>query len=214
MTSIQSSHRVLRRIVLVLAISAIAAPAASARLDPPPTGTAQSQTAPASLVVRPNPDQQTGRTGSSAQQSLRPARVSEPAVHHRVHVLVKHASASALGTGNTPRGVAIAMHPLKPTVNDHVASTGTFEQTHSSLEHALYRPNSPGAGGASLATLTAIANASAAAPGAVAPPAITAPSDDFDYGAAALGAGITAAIALLIAAGTLGLRQRTRARHP
>ena len=56
--------------------------------------------------------------------------------------------------------------------------------------------------------------AGAAATGAVAPPAITAPTDDFDYGAAALGAGITAAIALLIAAGTLRLRQRSRPCHP
>jgi hypothetical protein len=214
MTSIQTSYRFLRQIVLAIAISAIAAPAASARLDPPPTGTAQGQTAPASLVVRPNPDQQTGQPGSSAQQSLRPARASDPAAHNRAHAAVKHASASALGTGNTPRGVAIATHLLKRTVNDRDASTDTIARTHSGLAHALYSPNSPGAGGASLATLTALANASAAAPVAVARPAITAPSDDFDYGAAALGAGITAAIALLIAAGTLGLRQRSRPRHP
>ena len=214
MTSIQTSHRVLRQIALAIAISAIAAPAASARLGPPPNETAQGQTAPAILVVRPNPDQQTGRSGGTAPQGLRPARASDPAVHHRAHAAVNHATAPPLGTGNTPRGVAIGTHPLKPTVNDRIASTGTFAQTHSRLAHALYRPNSPGAGGASLATLTAIANASVAAPAAVAPPAITAPSDDFDYGAAALGAGITAAIVLLIGAGTLGLRRRIRPRHP
>ena len=59
----RTSHPILRQIALAIAISAIAATAASARPNPAPSRTAQSQTATASLVVRPNPDQQTGQPG-------------------------------------------------------------------------------------------------------------------------------------------------------
>ncbi len=213
MTFIQTSHPILRQIGLAILLSAIAVPTASARLDPPPNGTAQSQTATASLVVRPNPDQQTAQSRSGTPQSLRPARGSNPAAHNRTQAAIKQGSASPLETGNTPRGVAIRTHPLNRTVNDRNASD-TFAQTHSSTDHTLDRASSPGAGGASLSTLEAIANANAADSAALALPASAAASHDFDYGAAALGAGITAAIALLIAAGTLGLRQRSRPRHP
>ena len=164
--------------------------------------------------MRPNPDQQIGPLGGGAPQSLRPARAADLAVHNRAQAVVKQGGASPFGAGSTPRGVAIGTHPPKPTVNDRNASTHTLAHTRPSGDHALYRPNSPGAGGASLSTLTAIGNASAAGFATGARPAITGPSDEFDYGAAALGAGITAAIALLIAAGTLGLRRRTRPRHP
>ena len=43
---------------------------------------------------------------------------------------------------------------------------------------------------------------------------LKAPSTDFDWGAAAIGAGIAAAIALLITAGTQVARQRSQLRHP
>ena len=50
----------------------------------------------------------------------------------------------------------------------------------------------------------------------VAAPAVTlkAPSNGFDWGDAAIGAGIAAAVALLITAGTLAVRQRSQPRHP
>ena len=214
MRSIQTRHPILTQIGLVVVLCAIAVPAASARPNSEPSRTAQSQTATASLVVRPNPDQQIEQSSSGAPQRPRPAQASDLAARNRAQAVMKHHSASPLGTGNTPRGIAIGTHPLKRTLNDLDASTRTFEQTHPSTDHALDRASSPGAGGASLSTLEAIANASAADSATGAPPAITAPSDDFDYGAAALGAGITAAIALLIAAGTLGLRRRSRPRHP
>ena len=166
------------------------------------------------MIVRPNPDQQSGQSGGDRPQTLGPERGSGLAAHDRAQSVTKQGCASPLETGNTPRGVAIGTDPPKRTVNDRNASTRTFARTHSSLDHALDGATSPGAGGASLSTLEAIANASAADAATGARPAITAPSDDFDYGAAALGAAITAAIALLIAAGTLGLRQRSRPRHP
>jgi hypothetical protein len=49
---------------------------------------------------------------------------------------------------------------------------------------------------------------------AVTGPTVETPSNGFDYGDAAIGAGITAAIALLITAGTLTVRQRRQLRHP
>lgn len=152
-----TSHPIHRQITLAIVISAIAVPAASARPNPAPKPTAQNQTTPAGVVVRPNPDQQIG-----------PSTL------------------------------------VRPNPDQQIGHSGS----------GAHHPNSPGAGGASVSTLKAIANASAADPAAVAPPAITAPSDDFDFGAAALGAGITAAIAVLIAAGTVGLRQHSRTRHP
>jgi hypothetical protein len=239
-----TSDPILRQITLALAIAAIAAPAASARANQAPSETAQSQTAAAGLVARPNPDQQTGQPGTVARpnpdqqtarpgtvvrpnpdqqtgqsrsggpQSLRPARASDLAAHNHAHAVIKQGSTPPHATGNTPRGVAIGTHPLKQTVNDRNVSTHANARTHSRTDHAPNGSSSPGAGGANLSTLKAIANASVANPAASAPPAITPPSDDFDYGAAALGAGITAAIAVLIAAGTLGLRQRSRTRHP
>jgi hypothetical protein len=207
MTFIQTSQRMLRQIGLAVAISATLLPAASARANPVPGPTAQSQTATA--IVRPNPDQQIGQSGSVGPQSLRAARASDLAA-----AVTKQRSASALETGDNPRGVAIGTHPPKRTLNDRQALANTFAQAPSNTDHALYRPSSPGAGGGSLSTLKAIANTGAADSAASAPPAITAPSHNFDYGAAALGAGITAAIAALIAAGTLGVRQRSRTGHP
>lgn len=58
------------------------------------------------------------------------------------------------------------------------------------------------------------AYASAAHPVAAPTPISGAPSNGFDYGAAAVGAGITGAIVLLIAASTLTIRQRRQVRHP
>ena len=43
---------------------------------------------------------------------------------------------------------------------------------------------------------------------------LKAPSSDFDWGDAAIGAGIAAAIALLITAGAQVVRQRSQLRHP
>jgi hypothetical protein len=58
------------------------------------------------------------------------------------------------------------------------------------------------------------AYATAARPAAVTAPTVGTPSNGFDYGDAAIGAGITAALALLITAGTLTVRQRRQLRHP
>ena len=58
------------------------------------------------------------------------------------------------------------------------------------------------------------AYASAAHPVAAPTPISSAPSNGFDYGAAAAGAGITGAIVLLITASTLTIRRRSQLRHP
>jgi hypothetical protein len=50
-------------------------------------------------------------------------------------------------------------------------------------------------------------------PSAVAPPTLTAPGTSFDWGDAAIGAGIAIAVALLIAGSTLAVRQRRQPRH-
>jgi hypothetical protein len=42
----------------------------------------------------------------------------------------------------------------------------------------------------------------------------TAPTTGFDYGDAAIGAGVTAGLTLLGAAGTVTVRRRTQLRHP
>jgi hypothetical protein len=188
-----TSHPILKQIALALAISAmtaisaIAAPAASGRPNSEPSRTAQSQTSTASLVVRPNPDQQIGQSDT----------------------VVRPNPDQQIGQS----GIVVRPNPdqqIGQSVNDGNASTHTFAQTHTTLDPA----SPPGAGGPSLSTLEAIGNANVADPAGGAQPAIAAPSDDFDYGAAAIGAGITAAIAVLIAAGTLGPRQRNRIRHP
>ena len=56
--------------------------------------------------------------------------------------------------------------------------------------------------------------ASVARPVAAPTPSGGAPSNGFDYGAAAVGAGITGAIVLLITASTLTIRRRSQLRHP
>lgn len=58
------------------------------------------------------------------------------------------------------------------------------------------------------------AYASALHPVAVSTPVSATPSNAFDYGAAAVGAGLTGAIVLLITAGTLTIRRRSQLRHP
>ena len=45
-------------------------------------------------------------------------------------------------------------------------------------------------------------------------PTSGAPTNGFDYGDAALGAGIAGGVALMIGAGTLGARRRSQLRHP
>jgi hypothetical protein len=48
----------------------------------------------------------------------------------------------------------------------------------------------------------------------VASPTLTAPGSGFDWGDAAVGAGVAAAIGLLIAAASVAVRHRTEPRHP
>ena len=58
------------------------------------------------------------------------------------------------------------------------------------------------------------AYANTAHPIATAPPTLKPTSNGFDWGDAAIGAGITAAIALVLTAGSLAVRQRSQPRHP
>ena len=58
------------------------------------------------------------------------------------------------------------------------------------------------------------AYASAAPRVAGSTPISNAPSNGFDYGSAAVGAGLTGAIVLLMTAGTLTIRRRSQLRHP
>ncbi len=174
MTSIRTNLRAVRIIAMALAVSAIAAPAASARfaqepnqqlLVTPPTASAahsspaQTQAAGARAEVQPNPDQQTPQTAPV------------PPILHRVQP-------SRLAAVNRAK------------------------------EHAFaYRvPASARYGTAGL-------NASATVKAAAVPaPTLSAPSNGFDWGDAAIGAGITAAIALMITAGSLAVRQRSQPR--
>jgi type IV secretory pathway VirB10-like protein len=172
MRSIRTNVRAVRMIAVAIAVSAIAAPAASARFvqEPnqqlpvtPPTAVvvhsspAQSQASP---EVRPNPDQQTPQTVPVAP-------------------ILQRVPASALAAVNRAK------------------------------EHAsAYQV--PASGGYSTAGLDASATVKAPA---VKAPTLSAPSNGFDWGDAAIGAGITAAIALMITAGSVAVRQRSEPRH-
>ena len=57
------------------------------------------------------------------------------------------------------------------------------------------------------------AYATTARPVAVTAPTVNTPGDGFDYGDAGIGAGISAAIVLLITAGTLTVRRRSEPQH-
>jgi hypothetical protein len=154
-----------RIIVSALAITAIAAPPASAQPGPEANSPAHKQTTTASQVVRPNPHQQNAQTGGGAPPILRPARASELPAINRAQAQKAHALAY-----NLPR-------------------TARYSDT----EMNAYASAAPVAGS------TPISNA---------------PSNGFDYGSAAVGAGLTGAIVLLITAGTLTIRRRSQLRHP
>ena len=192
------SHPILKQIALAIALGAIAVPAASARANSEPSRTAQSQTASASLPVRPKPDQQPGQAEASlANRPPSDGPCSE----------VCSAGGYSVANRSTPRNEdsgATLSHDPRPR------SAVFATSSHGSLNANTPTDASP----ASCGDVCSGHGYGSVGPAAGAPPAITAPSDDFDYGAAALGAGITAAIAVLIAAGTLGLRQRGRTRHP
>jgi len=153
-------------IASALAITAIGAPAASARFDPAPIGTAQSQTTTSAPVVRSNPDQQTAQSGPAAPPILRPARGSEQAALNRAQAAEARASSSGLPP--TARYSSADLNAYASTVHPVAATT----------------------------------------------PTVKAPSDGFHYDDAGIGAGITAAMLLLIAAGTVAVRERSQPRHP
>jgi hypothetical protein len=146
-----------------LAITAIAAPAASAQFLPEANSPAHNQTTTASQVVRPNPGQQNARTGGGAP-ILRPARASElPAINR---AQAQEAQRLAYNLPHTAR--------------------------YSDTEMNAYASAAPHVAGS-----TPISNA---------------PSNGFDYRAAAVGAGLAGAIVLLITAGTLTIRRRSQLR--
>ncbi|MBV8990993.1 MAG: hypothetical protein JO372_20760 [Solirubrobacterales bacterium] len=159
-----------RLIAATLMIGAIAAPAASAQFDLAPAGTpsgrAQSQATTGAPVARPNPDQQTARTGPVGPPILRRPRASE---------------LPAINRAQAQEADRLAYNPPR---------TARYSNTEMN------------------------AYASAAHPVAAPTPISNAPSNGFDYGAAALGAGITGAIVLLITASTLTIRRRSQVRHP
>jgi hypothetical protein len=151
-----------RIIASALAITAMAAPAASAQSEP--HWSAQNQTTTASQVVRPNPDQQNAQTGAGAPPILRPARASElPAINR-----AQAQEAQGLAY-NLPRTATYGNTEMNAYASHPVAGSAPFSNT---------------------------------------------PSNGFDYGAAAVGAGLTGAIVLLITAGTLTIRRRSQLRHP
>jgi hypothetical protein len=154
----------IRIIASALAITAIAAPAASAQPLPEANSPARNQTTTASQVVRPNPHQQNAQTGGGSPPILRPVRASElPAI--------KRAQAQEA------QRLAYRLPP-----------TDRYSDTEMNA-YASAAPHVPGS--------TPLSNA---------------PSTGFDYGAAAVGAGLTGAIVLLITAGTLTIRRRSQLR--
>ena len=141
-------------IASALAITAIAAPAASAM---------QSEQGPVlSRVV----GQQNTQTGGGAPPILRPARASELSAINRAQA--QEARRLAYNVPRTAR--------------------------YSDAEMNAYASAAPRVAGS-----TPISNA---------------PSNGFDYGSAAVGAGLTGAIVLLMTAGTLTIRRRSQLRHP
>jgi hypothetical protein len=173
MTSIRSNLRAVRIIALALAVSAIAAPAASARFDQephqqlpvtPPTvsSPAQPQTSGSRPEVQPNPDQQTPQTAPVAP-------------------ILRRVPASALAAVNSAKEHALVYHVPQSA-------------RYSTADVNAYTPS--------------------AHPVAAAAPSLKAPSNGFDWGDAAIGAGITAAIALLMTGGGLAVRQRSAPRVP
>jgi uncharacterized protein (TIGR03382 family) len=146
------------------ALTAIAAPAASARLDLAPAGAqsgrAESQATSNRPAVRANPDQQTTPSSEVIPPILRPARASE---------------LQAINRAKVQEAAALSYSP-PPTARYSLAETNAHAQ--------IDQP--------------------------VAPPAsiVKPTSNGFDYGDAAIGAAITAALALLITAGALVMRRR------
>ena len=161
MNSIRMRRRTIGIAAGVLAISAIAAPVASARpnLEPLPTVHISTTTAHAT-VVKPNPDQQAPQTATGVPPGLSRSQASELAAIDRA------------------KARSLANHP---------SPTGPY----------------------STAALT-----TAATPIASPSPTLEAPGNGFDWGDAAVGAGVAAAIGLLIAAASIAVRHRSEPRHP
>jgi hypothetical protein len=159
-----------------LAIAAIAAPAASARLDlgpqqrlydvNPSTGYAipvappQAQTTSPSPEVHPNPDQQATQSGSGVPPI---SHLSRPAQIAAIERLKEQA----------------LLNHVPPYARDSNADVNT-------RAHPVAAPA----------------------------PTLKAPDNGFDWGDAAIGAGITLTLALLITAGGFAVRQRSQPRHP
>jgi hypothetical protein len=108
-------------------------------------------------------------------------------------------------TPQTSRGAPPILRPARPS--DLPAINRAQEQEAQRRSYTLPRT-------ARYSNAEMNAYASAVHPVAVSTPVSDVPSNAFDYGAAAIGAGITGAIVLLITAGTLTIRRRSQPRHP
>jgi hypothetical protein len=176
MMSIRTDLRAVRTIAVALAVTAIAAPTALARIADvhpqqrlpasPPTGSAapapatRDQTAGPRPVVHPNPDEQLPPTAPVAP-ILGAPRASDLGAIDRAQA--REARASSYSPPPTAR--------------------------YSSSELIGVRPP------------------------AVSAPTIAAPGDGFQWGDAAVGAAVSAAIVLLVTAGTLAVRRRSQPTH-
>jgi len=75
-------------------------------------------------------------------------------------------------------------------------------------------PDPQGAGQQEAQSFLRISSHTNDSPAPVQAPASSTPNNGFDYGDAAIGAGIAGGVALLITGGTLGVRRRGQLRHP
>lgn len=96
---------------------------------------------------------------------------------------------------------------LRPAAgSEHAIISHAEAQRHAALS---YSPTA----GARYSSADVGAYAATVHPVAVTGPVVKAPGDGFDYGDAAIGAGITGAIVLLAGAGTVAVRRRSQPQH-
>ena len=147
-----------------------------------------------------------GRTKAAAA-ALAIVAIATPAAYGRA--VVDHGAAAA--AANPARGHALqpARAPIPPILPP---PSGRIDGDSATLGQAQgFSDRRPAAGHYSSVDTDAVARPAPSQP-AIAPP-ISAASGGFDYGDAAIGGGVSAGVALLIAGGTLALRRRGQPQH-
>jgi hypothetical protein len=153
--------------------------------------------------------------------ALAVAAIAAPAASARFDLVPAGAQSGSAVSPITSASPAVRPNPDQQSARAGVVGPPLLQRVAPSEREAINRAEaqqeralaySPSRS-ARYSSATTNAYASSARPVAVSDSTVKAPGSGFDFGAAAIGAGVIATLALLVTAGTLAVRRRTQLQH-